>query len=50
MPNGIGIGIEELDANDWQLNDYTYPAAQYGHPATGSAAAITGGYVIDPHH
>jgi hypothetical protein len=47
---GIGFGIDYLPANDAELNDFTYPAAQYGHVGVdgtvGPPAAARGGYVI----
>ena len=54
-PNGSGYGLDygvsSLPANDWQLNDYVYPAAQYDHDSALGAgfvgSAIAGGFVID---
>jgi hypothetical protein len=47
---GIGHGISHLPANDAALNDYIYPAAQYGHTGAdgtvGPPASVRGGYVI----
>jgi hypothetical protein len=47
---GIGFGINYLPSNDAALNDYIYPAAQYGHigadGTVGPPAAVRGGYVI----
>lgn len=39
---GPGFGSDVLPADDWQLNDFIYPAAQYGHPTPGRAVAVVG--------
>ncbi|MBX2850228.1 MAG: PQQ-dependent sugar dehydrogenase [Phycisphaeraceae bacterium] len=43
-------GVTGLPANEWQLNDYIYPAAQYDHDANPGngfvGSAIAGGFVI----
>jgi hypothetical protein len=47
---GIGFGITNLPSNDAALNDFVYPAAQYGHLGTvgthGLPTSVVGGYVI----
>jgi glucose/arabinose dehydrogenase len=47
---GVGVGIQPLPANEWQLNDFIYPAAQYDHNTsfgTGFAGvSIAGGFTI----
>ncbi len=47
---GVGVGIQPLPANEWQLNDFIYPAAQYDHDTsfgTGFAGvSIAGGFTI----
>ncbi len=47
---GIGFGISNLPSNDAALNDFIYPAAQYGHIGVdgtiGPPASVRGGYVI----
>lgn len=47
---GIGHGISYLPENDAALNDFIYPAAQYGHigpdGGIGPPASVRGGYVI----
>jgi hypothetical protein len=47
---GIGFGISNLPANDAALNNFIYPAAQYGHIGVdgtiGPPAGARGGYVI----
>lgn len=47
---GLGIGVSNLPANEWQLNDYVYPAAQYDHDANLGAgfvgSVVTGGFTI----
>ncbi len=47
---GVGVGLQELPANEWQLNDFIYPAAQYDHDANFgdgfSGVAIAGGFTI----
>lgn len=51
--NGYGLdyGVSGLPANEWELNDYIYPAAQYDHDTqlgnTFASSAIAGGFVID---
>ncbi len=44
-------GVSPLPSNEWQLNDYIYPAAQYDHDANVgqgfNGTAIAGGFVID---
>jgi len=52
-PGGGGYidGVSDLPANEWQLNDYIYPVAQYDHDAEVGTrfhgSAIAGGFVID---
>lgn len=47
---GLDYGVSSLPANDWQLNDYVYPAAQYDHDASLGAgfvgSAVAGGFAI----
>jgi glucose/arabinose dehydrogenase len=47
---GVGVGLQNLPANEWQLNDFVYPAAQYDHDTsfgTGfSGVSIAGGFTI----
>lgn len=47
---GIGHGISYLPGNDAALNDFIYPAAQYGHigadGTVGPPASVRGGNVI----
>jgi len=47
---GLGIGVSSLPANEWQLNDYIYPAAQFDHDTTPGeffiGSAVAGGFVI----
>lgn len=47
---GIGFGINPLPANDSMLNDFIYPAAQYGHigadGTVGPPVSVRGGYVV----
>ncbi|MEM6485567.1 MAG: PQQ-dependent sugar dehydrogenase, partial [Pseudomonadota bacterium] len=51
--NGGGYidGVSALPANEWALNDYIYPVAQYDHDTTAGAgfvgSVIGGGFVID---
>lgn len=45
---GIGVGLQNLPANEWQLNDFYYPSAQYDHSG-GGAISIAGGFVIQNH-
>jgi hypothetical protein len=44
------VGLQTLPANEWQLNDFFYPAAQYDHDTafgTGFAGvSIAGGFTI----
>lgn len=44
---GLGEGVDLLPSNEWALNDYIYPAAQYDHGFTGSGQAVAGGFVVD---
>ncbi|MCA9232443.1 MAG: PQQ-dependent sugar dehydrogenase [Planctomycetales bacterium] len=48
---GLDYGVSNLPANEWQLNDYVYPAAQYDHNTSLGwgfvGSAIAGGFVID---
>lgn len=48
---GLGNGVSSLPANEWQLNDYIYPAAQYDHDSNNGqgivGSIIAGGFVID---
>lgn len=48
---GLGNGVDSLPANEWQLNDYVYPAAQYDHDSNNGqgivGSIIAGGFVID---
>ena len=47
---GLDYGVSNLSSNEWQLNDYVYPAAQYDHDASLGqgfvGSAIAGGFVI----
>lgn len=47
---GLGYGVSNLTANEWQLNDYVYPAAQYDHDANPGngfvGSAVAGGFTI----
>jgi hypothetical protein len=48
---GLGNGVSLLPDNEWSLNDYIYPAAQYDHDAEPGqgyvGSVIGGGFVID---
>ena len=49
---GLGFGVDSLPANDWQLNDFVYPAAQYDHDGiagqtTFTGSVIGGAFVLD---
>lgn len=48
---GLGNGVSLLPSNEWALNDYIYPAAQYDHDAEPGqgyvGSVIGGGFVID---
>jgi glucose/arabinose dehydrogenase len=50
---GVGVGLAELPANEWQLNDFVYPAAQYDHDTTFgtgfSGVSVAGGFTIQNH-
>lgn len=47
---GVGVGLQNLPANEWQLNDFVYPAAQYDHDTTFgtgfAGVSIAGGFTI----
>ena len=47
---GVGVGLQTLPANEWQLNDFIYPAAQYDHDANFGdgfvGSSIAGGFTI----
>ncbi|MDZ4658369.1 MAG: PQQ-dependent sugar dehydrogenase [Bythopirellula sp.] len=47
---GVGVGVQNLPANEWQLNDFIYPAAQYDHDtnfgSTFAGISIAGGFTI----
>lgn len=52
LPSGGYInGVQDLPADEWQRNDYIYPAVQYDHNAkTGAGyvgSAVAGGFVLD---
>ena len=43
---GLGNGVDLLPANEWSLNDYIYPSAQYDHdsePGQGYVGSVIGG-------
>lgn len=48
---GYVNGVSPLPANEWELNDYIYPAAQYDHDASPGngfvGSAVAGGFVIN---
>lgn len=47
--SGYLTGVSDLPANEWALNDYIYPAAQYDHNVLGSfsGTAVAGGAIVD---
>lgn len=53
LTDGAGYisGVTALPANDWELNDYIYPVAQYDHDTEVGAgyvgSAVAGGFVLD---